>query len=276
MDRPPWRTMREPQYGSAENSASEQCRSIVNPTCRRILSGYSLRLTSWCDYAIVPSSPGELIRLLHQMIFMNDKLYRPALKCLAMMAIIAAPVCSALASEGSTAETDAGIAKARLAISELAASLKESLVKALDAGGPIAALPVCKSIAPEAAASASQTHGLTVRRTALRVRNPDNTPDDFERRVLEEFVSQTARGSDPEKLEHVEIVSDGSGRTLRFMKPIVMAEKPCAACHGKAIAPEVLGTVKSLYPADAATGFAPGEIRGAFSVSMPIEAAAKD
>lgn len=207
---------------------------------------------------------------------MHHTLFRPALMCLAVTAIIAAPVCSAIAGEAAKAETDAGIAKARLAIAELAASLKTSLVEALGSGGPIAALPVCQSIAPEAARTASQSHDLSIRRTALRVRNPDNAPDALERRVLEDFVAQTARGADPDKLEHAEIVHDSSGRTLRFMKPIVMAEKPCAACHGPAIAPEVLSTIRNLYPNDGATGFAPGEIRGAFSVSMPLEAAAKD
>lgn len=172
---------------------------------------------------------------------------------------------------GQTEEADTAAAKARQAVAELAANLKKSLGEALSSGGPAAAIAACQSIAPEAARTASQTHGLSVGRTALRLRNPANAPDVFERRVLEDFVSQIAGGADPEKLEHVEVVTDGSTRTLRFMKPIMMAEKPCAMCHGSAIAPEVKSIIQDLYPEDAATGFVPGELRGAFTVSMPLE-----
>jgi len=174
-------------------------------------------------------------------------------------------IAPALAEEPSTHETD----RARKAVSELAASLRNSLGDALSAGGPVGALAACQIIAPEAARSQSAAHKLTIRRTALRVRNTDNAPDAYERAGLKRFLAQIADGADPAKLELVEMVVDGDAKSLRYMKPIMMAEKPCGACHGSAIGPEVRARISELYPHDEATGFAPGEMRGAFSVVIP-------
>ncbi|WBT37890.1 Tll0287-like domain-containing protein [Hyphomicrobium sp. DMF-1] len=189
--------------------------------------------------------------------------------------VIAAALVATAAGFEAAAETqvpdEANAAKARAAIAALAASLKTSLGEALASGGPTNALSACQAIAPEATRNAAETHGLSIGRTALRVRNPANAPDAFERRVLEEFQSEIAKGADAAKLEHAEIVTKNGASTFRLMKPIVMAEKPCAACHGATIAPDVRSAIKSLYPEDAATGFAPGELRGAFTVSIPIQ-----
>ena len=188
------------------------------------------------------------------------------------IAAVAAAAALGLASaHAQTENTNAATAKARAAVAEFAASLKKSLMEAMDAGGPKAALAACQQIAPDVARTASETHGLSIGRTALRVRNQANVPDEFERRALEEFMADIAGGTEPEKLERIEIISDGTTRTLRYMKPIMMAEKPCAACHGSNIAPEVRDTIKELYPQDTATGFTPGELRGAFTVSMPLD-----
>jgi hypothetical protein len=55
------------------------------------------------------------------------------------------------------------------------------------------------------------------------------------------------------------------------MKAIPTAEKPCLACHGKEIAPKVAARLAELYPEDAATGYSAGEIRGAFTLSRPLD-----
>ncbi|MEX2498681.1 MAG: DUF3365 domain-containing protein [Wenzhouxiangellaceae bacterium] len=51
-----------------------------------------------------------------------------------------------------------------------------------------------------------------------------------------------------------------------------MARSQCVICHGESIAPELAETIKQLYPQDQATGFAPGELRGAFSVTVELPA----
>ncbi|WP_424956293.1 Tll0287-like domain-containing protein [Hyphomicrobium sp. 1Nfss2.1] len=164
----------------------------------------------------------------------------------------------------------AQLAKARASIKGLGENLKQQLMAAIKEGGPIAAVNVCRTIAPAIAEEQSHVHGVKVGRTALKVRNPGNAPDAFERRVLEDFVRQIAEGADPAKLEHAEIVSDGDGRVLRYMKAIPMAAQPCAICHGAELSPALKAEIAKLYPDDQATGFKPGELRGAFTATEKL------
>ena len=108
-------------------------------------------------------------------------------------------------------------------------------------------------------------------RTALKVRNPKNAPDAFERRVLEDFVAKVAAGADPAQLEHYEAVTEDGERLFRYMKAIPMAAEPCAVCHGGALAADLKTEIEKLYPQDQATGFEPGELRGAFTVTEKLD-----
>ena len=96
------------------------------------------------------------------------------------------------------------LATARASIKGLGETLKEQLVAAIKAGGAVAAVGVCRTIAPAIAEDKSRTYGVKVGRTSLKVRNPANAPDEFERRVLEEFVRKIDAGADPASLEHAE------------------------------------------------------------------------
>jgi hypothetical protein len=192
---------------------------------------------------------------------------RPA-AALAALVLIAGPA--------QAAEPDAAqIAKARAAVKDLGEGLKSQLVAAIKAGGPISAIGVCKTIAPALAAQSGKEHGLEIGRTALRVRNPANAPDDFERGVLAEFAAKIAAGADAATLEHAETVTDAAGgTTFRYMKAIPMASEPCLTCHGPAVEPSLKAEIARLYPQDQATGFKPGELRGAFTVTAPLPASA--
>ena len=152
------------------------------------------------------------------------------------------------------------------AIKGLAQNLKKELQAAMKAGGPVKAIEVCNTVAPSIANAQSQESGLTIRRTALKLRNPDNAPDDFERTVLEKFVADIAADKDPKKLAYTEAVKTDDGTVLRFMKAIPTGEL-CLKCHGGNVAPEVKAAISKLYPEDQATGFKAGELRGAFSVT---------
>ncbi len=155
------------------------------------------------------------------------------------------------------------------AIKGLADNLKKELKAAMKAGGPVKAIEVCNVVAPSIAAAESQERGLSVRRTALKLRNPNNAPDDFERKVLEKFVADVAAGKDPKTLAYAEAVKTDDGTELRFMKAIPTGEI-CLKCHGGAVAPKVKAAIDKLYPEDKATGFNAGDLRGAFSVSKKL------
>lgn len=198
------------------------------------------------------------------------------LRATLLASIIALPLATTVVATNSWA--DAGgqppspeVAKARAAIKTLAENLRGELMGAMKTGGPAAAVEKCKTVAPGIARDASATaDGFLVGRTALKVRNPQNKPDAFEKKVLEDFAAKLKAGADPATLDHVEEVTQNGATLVRYMKAIPMAETPCVICHGTAdkLSPEAVAEVKKHYPADEATGFAPGELRGAFTVTM--------
>lgn len=194
-----------------------------------------------------------------------------ALPVLAAALSVATPV---VAQDANTSLADPQaqrVAKAREGIKGLAEGLKEKLLTAMKAGGPVAALDVCKLDAPKIAAERSAAVGLSVGRTALKVRNPGNAPSETERKVLEQFVKDIAGGADAMKLDYSAIVEDGGKKSFLYMKPIMTAGKPCLACHGSELEPAVAAKIKELYPQDQAVGFNAGDVRGAFVVKAAVE-----
>ncbi|NWH07170.1 MAG: DUF3365 domain-containing protein [Alphaproteobacteria bacterium] len=159
----------------------------------------------------------------------------------------------------------AQIEAARTSAQELGAALKDALTQALKAQGALGALQVCHEAAPTIASGVSAKSEMQTGRTALRVRNPANAPDDYERAQLEDFLARQANGEDATTLESAAILEINGVKEFRWMKAIPMGEM-CMQCHGTAVAPEVLAEINTLYPEDQATGFKPGDIRGAFTV----------
>ncbi len=163
------------------------------------------------------------------------------------------------------------LASSRAAVKQFFGALKGELVTGIKAGGPTHALGICNSRAPAITDDASQKNGWRIARTSLKVRNPANQPDDWERTVLESFDARRAAGEDPAKMEHFEIVEQSGNRVFRYMKAIPTAAKPCLACHGSKVSPEVEAKLSELYPDDLARGYSAGDIRGAFTITQPMD-----
>jgi hypothetical protein len=161
------------------------------------------------------------------------------------------------------------VAKSRQAVKEFAGTLKGELLAALEEGGPVNAVSVCSEKAPAIAGGISADKGWDVGRTSLRIRNPENAPDSWERKTLEAFEERRKNGEDPSKMEHSEVVTAEGRSVFRYMKAIPVGE-PCLTCHGKEIIPDLAAKLQELYPEDRATGFSPGEIRGAFTITQPM------
>lgn len=169
---------------------------------------------------------------------------------------------------------DAYVADSRKAVADFSAALKSELEAALYTAGPVKAIEVCQLKAPGIADQVSQARGFRIARTSLKVRNPANAPDAWERSVLEQFQAQRDKGADPGQLEFYEIVDQGGGPIFRYMKGIP-TQGVCLACHGTQIAPEVKAALQQLYPQDQARGFKFGDLRGAFSITRPVTPDAK-
>ncbi len=204
----------------------------------------------------------------------SSNTHRARARHLAMCGLTAlAAVAIAQTSTAETAAPDdaSRLAAARAASKDLAETLKGQLMAAIKSGGPASAINACKTIAPAVSGETSSKHALTVRRTSMKVRNPSNAPDAFEARVLADFVKKIEAGADPATLDYSETVSDGGAKTFRYMKAIPTAAEPCLACHGSDVKPDVKAEISKLYPADTATGFKAGELRGAISVLQKVQ-----
>jgi hypothetical protein len=162
--------------------------------------------------------------------------------------------------------SDPALARAHEAAAALTSELLGRLRKEIDAGGPAKAIVVCSEVAPAIAARLSHD-GLTVRRVGTRLRNPADAPDPFEAAVLARWQEGIRRGLTPR--EEDAWVEAGGVRTLRVMRPI-MTGKLCLACHGETanLDPAVRAALAERYPADRATGYREGDLRGAVSVTV--------
>jgi hypothetical protein len=164
------------------------------------------------------------------------------------------------------APTPPWVEQSRQLASQLGGQLKTELTAAMAAGGPVAAIDVCHTRAPEIAARLSQESGARVGRTALRVRNPANAPDGIERDVLEQFSAELSSGKAQGPLEAVFEIDRGGRVERRYMRAIP-TDALCLTCHGPSLAPEVAAAIARDYPGDQATGFQQGQLRGAFVVT---------
>lgn len=136
--------------------------------------------------------------------------------------------------------------------------LQGELQAAMKAGGPAHAIGVCAERAPAVAAELS-LDGPTIRRLGTRARNPGNTPTAAERALLERLAGGESR-----------LLAELDGRPVALHA--IRIENPvCLNCHGPADAllPEVRDQLASHYPDDRATGYALGDLRGAFVVEWP-------
>lgn len=148
------------------------------------------------------------------------------------------------------------------AAESLMTSLGGQLKAALEAGGPVDAMRICREAAGPltSAADASFQEG-SVRRTALRVRNPGNAPDELDRKILVKLAA--ADDPPPAQIEWTLEIA-------RFYKPLVTQEI-CLNCHGdpETFSPELGGALADLYPDDRATGYRTGDLRGVIRVDIP-------
>ena len=149
-------------------------------------------------------------------------------------------------------------------IGEFSGKLINELTTALNEGGPENAIKVCKVKAPWISNELSRD-GWSVRRTSLKIRNPDNAPDEFEEALLREFEEKKSAGYDIDKLAYYKLTEIGTHSEFRYIKAIPVNEI-CLQCHGEYISEPVVKRLDELYPEDKARNYKLGDIRGAFTL----------
>lgn len=155
--------------------------------------------------------------------------------------------------------------RARDAIRGLGQLLQQLLGEELKRGGFEGAVRMCSEKAQLVTEEFGREKGLEIRRVSSRYRNPKNRPDEFEARVLAAWAKSGTPAT------HIEKVKEGGKDWLRLMEPIRL-QAMCVNCHGAPaqLTDEVKALLAERYPRDHATGFKPGDLRGAFSVVVPL------
>ncbi len=173
-----------------------------------------------------------------------------------------------------------------------------------------AVFPQCPDIAPLAGSEVSKKYGYLVRRVTTKNRNSRNIPDDWELAQLMNFEALAAKGSprtefavtdengtilnkpngqpfitnEYEAFDFVKEVG-GKGKVrvantyFRYIRSITMPPPanvsglPCLKCHGNDadLAPGVVEAIGIEYPYDKALGYSPGQIRGAWTIKIPVD-----
>jgi methyl-accepting chemotaxis protein len=107
--------------------------------------------------------------------------------------------------------------------------------------------------------------GHKLKQTSLKIRNPSNAPDEWERKVLK--FMDTSEYSNGKSFGET-IITNGK-KVYRYMKPIYV-EAACLQCHGneERVKPAIRLFLKKKYPFDEAFGYKEGDLRGGISITF--------
>lgn len=168
--------------------------------------------------------------------------------------------------------------------------------------------PDCPELAPVIASDFSKENGYLVRRVSNRMRNARNTPDLWQTKQLSIFESMAAQNKartlfsitkpDGSTLNTMEYEATAYSQEegveyFNYMRSITLPPMPvafggpatlpngapnpnlpCLKCHGSTetgdVTADLLDAIESLYPYDLALGYKAGNIRGAWTVKIPV------
>ncbi len=169
----------------------------------------------------------------------------------------------ALASCKRAPDPAPALARADAAATRFATTLKGKLQAAMREGGPVRAVAVCTTEARAVAAQVQSETGVRVGRASLRLRNDANAPP--------AWVSAWLRAQGERRAEGVAGVRGVDGEVAHVLRPIAV-EAVCVTCHGDpaAMAPALRDALRAAYPDDRATGYQPGDLRGALWAEVAI------
>jgi len=145
------------------------------------------------------------------------------------------------------------------------AALSGNLQAALKRGGVEEAAPYCQTVAMPLVDSLSEVYDARIRRTSLKVRNPQDEPTAEERQILKAYHRQAEAGKplNPQ----VQLLENGE---VGFFAPIHIMPL-CLKCHGKIgedLSKKDYALIRELYPQDEAIGYAEGDLRGMWSIAF--------
>ncbi len=162
-------------------------------------------------------------------------------------------------------ESMTAMEKGQYFASSTKAVLGKQLMGKIHEDGTLGALAFCNLHAVHYTDSMSIKHHVAIKRVTDRARNAENKANLAEAEIIDTWKQVLSAGKKIEPL--LESNADGS---FNFYAPI-LTNAMCLQCHGTLddIQPEVKNALQQLYPADHATGYGSGELRGIWSIHWP-------
>lgn len=163
----------------------------------------------------------------------------------------------------------AAIQRGKAIAAETFALLSANLQSAIQSGGVSNALPFCSLAASPLTASMAEKHGVTLKRVTHKPRNPTAKANAQELAVLQAFEAALITTTNPPAPFATNLVLGQA----TFFAPIVINNELCLKCHGEPgrdISIADLAIIRQHYPQDEATGFAFGQLRGAWRIDFPL------
>lgn len=147
-------------------------------------------------------------------------------------------------------------------------TLSKTLQEVIKTKGFVEAIQFCNVQALPLTESQIKDEWLSIKRTSLQVRNPQNEPEAIEKEALLAYA------------ELFEGKGEMNARLLRenedivwYFRPIIM-QPLCLNCHGNTefqIQASTLQAIQEAYPKDHAIGYQAGDLRGMWSVKFLLK-----
>jgi len=141
--------------------------------------------------------------------------------------------------------------------------LSTALGGAIKEEGFDGAVNFCSLEALSITRQSSEKYGSMIRRVSNKYRNPANQPDSLETFALNILEKSNAN--------HF-LVNDTENKIVNVFLPIRVKDA-CLNCHGdmnKDINPKTMSVINQKYPNDLAVGYKLDELRGAWSIKLPM------
>jgi len=145
--------------------------------------------------------------------------------------------------------------------------LGKNLMGTIQKKGTLAALKFCNIKAYPLTDSMATVHNARIKRVSDKPRNKNNQANEKELALIAYFKNAVASG------EAYQPIVEKENGMVSFYAPIT-TNTMCLQCHGKPetdIKPEVLASLKNLYPDDRAKGYGANEVRGIWSIDFKEE-----
>lgn len=150
-------------------------------------------------------------------------------------------------------------------------SLKGVLVNQIKENGIVAAVSVCSDTAQKLTNNYADENNIYLKRVSFKYRNNKDKPDEYETEVLNHMAELENKGKLDKNFEYVAVETIDGEKVIHYMMPIFVGDE-CLPCHGnkEQIPEEIKQILNEKYPEDKATGYEPGDLRGAVSIKKKI------